>query len=160
MLENYLRLLAVGDGLKKWRRQETLPRPGVERVAMTLMSSVIFAFFGYASATKEEGTFFYVIASLHLLYPVYWMCRPKSGWDVECARRLENYKPLDLPAWVGLKRAVLEHDTLRLEDAECWFAREMLASQGIADVAESNAAEKYRFLSEEPVVGRKEGHGE
>lgn len=109
---------------------------------------------------KRGGDFFYVIASLHLLYPVYWMCRPKSGWDVECARRLENYKPLDLPAWVGLKRAVLEHDTLRLEDAECWFAREMLASQGIADVAESNAAEKYRFLSEEPVVGRKEGHGE
>lgn len=160
MLENYSRLLAVGDGLKKWRKQETLPRQGVEGVVMVLISSVIFAFFGYASATKEEGVYFYAIAALHLLYPVYWMFRPKSGWDVECARRLENYKPLDLPAWVGLKRAVLEHDTLRLEDAECWFAREMLASQGIADVAESKAAEKYHFLSDEPVVARKGERGE
>lgn len=160
MLENYLQLLAVGDGLRKWRRQETFPRPGVEWWGMVLMSGVIFAFFGYISATKEEGVFLYVIAALHLLYPVYWMCRPKSAWDVECARRLENYKPLDLPAWVGLKRAVLDHGTLRLEDAECWFVREMRATQGIADVAESNLVEKYRFLSEEPVVGSKEGHGE
>ncbi|HCM9429401.1 TPA: hypothetical protein N5N51_004418 [Enterobacter hormaechei subsp. xiangfangensis] len=155
MLENYLKLLAIADYLRKWRKGSKPPRSGVERIGMVVIGGLAFAFFGHG-AVEGANYFFYAIATLLLLYAIYWFIAAKTQWDVQCGVLLKNYDPIDLPAFVELKKAILEHDKLRLEDAESWLIKEMLASQGIADVAKGKAGERYPFLYDTPVIGKGE----
>ncbi len=153
MLENYLKLLEIADYLRQWRKGIKPPRSGVERIGMVVICGLAYAFFGYI--TKEGANyFFYAIATLLLLYAIYWFIAPRKQWDVQCGALLKNYEPIDLPAFVELKKAILEHDKLRLEDAESWLIKEMLASQGIADAAKGKAGERYPFLYDTPVTGK------
>ena len=153
MQENYLKLLVIADYLRQWRKGIKPPRSGVERIGMVVICGLAFAFFG-RGAIEGANYFFYAIATLLLLYAIYWFIAPKTPWDVQCVALLKNYEPIDLPAFVELKKAILEHDTLRLEDAESWLIKEMSASQGVADVAKGKAGERYPFLYDTPVTGR------
>lgn len=155
MLENYLKLLAIADYLRQWRKGIKPPRSGVERIGMVVICGLAYAFFGFIT-TEGANYFFYAIATLLFLYVIYWFIAAKTQWDVQCGALLKNYDPIDLPAFVELKKAILEHDKLRLEDAESWLKKEMLASQGIADVAKVKAGERYPFLYDTPVIGKGE----
>lgn len=152
-MENYLRLLAIADYLRTWRKGIKPPRSGMERMGMVVICGLAFAFFGHG-AIEGENYFFYAIAALLLLYPIFWFISPKVPWDVQCGALLKNYEPIDLPAFVELKKAILEHDKLRLEDAESWLIKEMHASQEIADVTKGKAGERYPFLYDTPVTGK------
>ena len=160
MLENYLKLLAIGDCIRKWRKGITPPRSGIDGVFMLLISAMAFALVGLSTQMINGFNYvFFGIAALLLLYPIYWFIAPKTQWDMQCGALLKNYEPIDLPAFVELKKAILEHDKLRLEDAESWLIKEMLASQGVADVAKGKAGERYPFLYDMPVTGRGRNDG-
>lgn len=158
MLENYLTLLEIGDSIRKWRKGTKPPRSGIDRVFMLLISAMAFALVGFSKQMIDGLNYaFFGIAAFLLLYPLYWLFKPKKKWDDQLSLLMEHYQPVDLPALVKLKKAILEHDTLRLEDAESWLTQEMSANQGIADVAGSKAGEKYHFLYDKPLTGKGKG---
>lgn len=155
MLENYLRLLEIGDCIRKWRKGTTPRRSGIDRVFMLLIFAMAFALAGLSKELIGGLNYaFFGIAALFLIYPIYWLFKSKPTWDDELSLLMEHYQPVDLLALVKLKKAILEHDTLRLEDAESWLSREMSANQGIADVAGSKAGAKYHFLYDKPLTGK------
>lgn len=156
MLENYLKLLEIAHYLRQWRNGIKPPRSRMERIEMVVVCGLAYAFFGFIT-TEGAKYFFYAIATLLFLYVIYWFIAPQKSWDVHCGALLKNYHPIDLPAFVELKRAILEHDKLRLEDAESWLIQEMSANQGIADVAGSKAGAKYSFLYDKPLTGKGKG---
>lgn len=156
MLENYLKLLAIADCVKKWRKKERLPREGVEVASLLAILGLGFAVCGYK--TGELNAYVYYVFSVPcFIPPVLWLIKPSPKWDLECGRLLEGYKPIDVMAFVQFKKNILLHETMRLEDAESWLNQEMFANQGIADVAESKAGAKYHFLYDKPHTGKGKG---
>ena len=158
MLENYLKLLAIGDCVRNWRNGNKVPRGNGE--IMTLLSLLGFGFacVGYQS-TDFPAIISYVFSAACFIHPILWLIRPNPAWDLACGRLLEHYKPIDVVAFVKLKKDILTHDGMRLEDIETWLIKEMAASTGVAEVAGSKAGEKYPFLYDTPVTGRGRNDG-
>lgn len=158
MLENYLKLLEIGDCVRNWRNRKKLPRGNGE--IMTLLSILGFglAYNGYPG-TDFPAFVSYVMSAACFLHPILWMVRPKPAWDLACSRLIEHYKPIDVVAFVQLKKDILTYDAMRLEDIDKWLKKEMAASKSVAEVAGSKAGEKYPFLYDTPVTGKGRNDG-
>lgn len=156
MLENYLTLLAIGDCVKNWRNGKKLPRGNGEIMTLLSLLGFGFAYVGYPG-TDLTAFIAYVSSVACFIHPILWLRQPRPAWDLACGRLIEHYKPIDVVAFVQLKKDILQHDTMRLEDIDKWLIKEMAASKSVAEVAGSRAGEKYSFLYEQPLTGKEGG---